>query len=167
MELGLTEAQDTTRLLGTINEVQARNAPEFSELCSPYMESGTSKSLSNKGALWPLIRRIRIECCSPTLSSGAVLVDLPGVADSNAARGSIAKEYLKRCDHVWIVAPITRAVDDKTAKGTILSLHVRAGSIFVYLLLLADLLGEAFKAQLMSELHLGLDSNITLRLTLP
>ncbi|KDN41718.1 hypothetical protein RSAG8_07249, partial [Rhizoctonia solani AG-8 WAC10335] len=79
-------------------------------------------------ALWPLIRLVRVRAKSQALSGGAVLVDLPGVADANLARSSIAKEYMKRCDCIWIAAPITRAVDDKTAK---------------------DLLGEAFRTQLM------------------
>ncbi|RDX53114.1 hypothetical protein OH76DRAFT_1480146 [Lentinus brumalis] len=45
-----------------------------------------------------------------------VLVDLPGVADSNAARSRIAGDYIQKCDHFWITAPITRAVNDKTAQ---------------------------------------------------
>ena len=52
----------------------------------------------------------------PLLSAGAVLVDLPGVRDANAARGKVAEGYLKRCGAVWVVADITRAVDNKTAK---------------------------------------------------
>lgn len=40
-----------------------------------------------------------------------------GVADANAARNNIAKDYMKKCDCIWILAPITRAVDDKTARG--------------------------------------------------
>ncbi|KAL6306643.1 Dynamin family-domain-containing protein [Sparassis latifolia] len=81
-------------------------------------------------ALWPLIRGVGVRCQSPALSTGALLVDLPGVADSNAARNNIAKDYMKKCDCVWILAPITRAVDDKTAR---------------------DLMGDAFKMQLMSS----------------
>jgi hypothetical protein len=50
--------------------------------------------------------------------------------DANAARNSIAKDYVKKCDCIWILAPITRAVDDKTAR---------------------DLLGDAFKMQLMMD----------------
>lgn len=50
------------------------------------------------------------------LSTGAVLVDLPGVRDANAARGAIAEKYMKSCNAVWIVADITRAVDNRTAK---------------------------------------------------
>jgi hypothetical protein len=62
-------------------------------------------------ALWPLIRQVNVRCSSAALSSGAILVDLPGVADANAARNSIAKDYMKKCDCIWILAPITRAVD--------------------------------------------------------
>ena len=41
-----------------------------------------------------------------------------GVADANAARNNIAKDYMKKCNCIWILAPITRAVDDKTARGS-------------------------------------------------
>jgi hypothetical protein len=55
---------------------------------------------------------------------------LVGVADANAARNNIAKDYMKKAACIWILAPITRAVDDKTAR---------------------DLLGDAFKLQLMMD----------------
>ena len=76
---------------------------------------------------WPLIRVVRIYVKSPALSTGAVVVDLPGVHDSNAARAAVADGYMKQCTGLWIVAPVTRAVDDKAAK---------------------TLLGESFKRQL-------------------
>ncbi len=50
------------------------------------------------------------------LSTGAVVVDLPGVRDANAARGAVAERYMKSCNAMWIVADITRAVDNRTAK---------------------------------------------------
>jgi hypothetical protein len=62
-------------------------------------------------ALWPLIRQVNVRCPSASLSSGAILVDLPGVADANAARNSIAKDYMKKCDCIWILAPIVSVVD--------------------------------------------------------
>ena len=68
-------------------------------------------------AFWPLIRQVQVKCNAKALSTGAILVDLPGVADANAARSNIAKDYMKKCDCIWILAPITRAVDDKTARG--------------------------------------------------
>ncbi|KAF9569032.1 hypothetical protein CPC08DRAFT_790765 [Agrocybe pediades] len=95
---------------------------------------GSSKSKeqndADTAAFWPLIRQVNVRCRSEALSTGAILVDLPGVADANAARNSIAKDYMKKCNCIWILAPITRAVDDKTAR---------------------DLLGDAFRIQLMSN----------------
>ncbi|KAI0200253.1 hypothetical protein F4808DRAFT_470663 [Astrocystis sublimbata] len=66
---------------------------------------------------WPLIRVVRIYTKANALSTGAVIVDLPGVQDSNPARAAVAANYMKSCTGLWIVAPITRAVDDKTAKS--------------------------------------------------
>lgn len=76
---------------------------------------------------WPLIRVVRIHVKSQALATGAVIVDLPGVHDANAARAAVAEGYMKQCTGLWIVAPINRAVDDKAAKS---------------------LLGESFKRQL-------------------
>ncbi|KAL0930832.1 Nuclear GTPase SLIP-GC 4 [Colletotrichum truncatum] len=67
-------------------------------------------------AFWPLIKVVRVFLKSEILSTGVVLVDLPGGRDSNAARAAVAGKYVKECSRLWIVAPITRAVDDKTAK---------------------------------------------------
>lgn len=70
---------------------------------------------------------VRIYCKADALSTGAVIVDLPGVQDSNAARAAVAESYMKACTGLWITAAIQRAVDDKTAK---------------------NLLGDSFKRQL-------------------
>jgi hypothetical protein len=84
-------------------------------------QSVTARRDGPKGeeaAYWPLIRQVTVRCPSKALSTGAILVDLPGVADANAARNNIAKDYMKKANCIWILAPITRAVDDKTARGT-------------------------------------------------
>ncbi|KAL8689796.1 MAG: hypothetical protein Q9218_004614 [Villophora microphyllina] len=80
--------------------------------------------------LWPLIKVVRLYVKSPALSTGATLVDLPGLGDSNAGRSAVARQYIKRATSIWIVAPIIRAVDDETAKS---------------------LLGESFKRQLIMD----------------
>lgn len=92
----------------------------------------TSESLSMKGeqcrctpldkprcthALWPLVKVVQIYCNAPALSSGAILVDLPGSADTNKARSGVAAKYMQYCHHVWVVMDIKRAVDDQNAKG--------------------------------------------------
>ncbi|KAL5508154.1 hypothetical protein ACEPAH_5772 [Sanghuangporus vaninii] len=126
------------QLMGSTKKIVTRNSKEFAKQIAKYIDSKDQKRSKKKDnekkkdgngpALWPLIRQVNVRCNSRALSTGAVLVDLPGVADANAARSSIARDYMKKADCVWILAPITRAVDDKTAK---------------------DLLGDAFKSQLM------------------
>jgi Dynamin family len=122
----------------------AKNSTEFAVQIGKYIDSkdqkrgnkndkskskdkNTDKSSGKKPkssvpigpALWPLISQVKVYCSAAALSSGVILVDLPGTGDANAARNSIAKQYMKNCDCVWILAPITRAVDDKTARGII------------------------------------------------
>ncbi|KAK6210107.1 hypothetical protein QIS74_11691 [Colletotrichum tabaci] len=75
-------------------------------------------------AFWPLIKVVRVFLKSEVVSSGVVLVDLPGGRDSNATRAAVAAKYVKECSRLWVVAPITRAVDDKTAK-TLLGDHFK------------------------------------------
>ena len=99
----------------TMRIVTETSAPEkFTSEISRYIDP---RQNSPTGSYWPLIRKIRIHCQSPILATGAVLVDLPGVADTNAARCKIAGDYLKRADRIFVVSPITRAVSSKVARG--------------------------------------------------
>ena len=75
---------------------------------------GKKKKDQGEPAYWPLIKRVKVWVNAEVLSTGAVLCDLPGT-NTNAARSSIAKEYMKTANCVWILAPIHRAVD-KTAR---------------------------------------------------
>ena len=83
---------------------------------------------------WPLIRKVVLHGPWACLSTGACLVDLPGVRDANAARARVAEQYLQHCNQIWVVAPIKRAVDDGTAK---------------------ELLGEQFKRRLLMDGQYG------------
>jgi len=64
-------------------------ATEFSKAIHRYIESC---DVGNGGDFWPIVKHVsvRIPHCN-ACSSGAVLVDLPGIGDSNAARDKIAK----------------------------------------------------------------------------
>lgn len=48
------------------------------------------------------------------------------MSDTKQARVESTHGYIKTCDYVWIVAPISRAVDD----GTIYQLLSRYGNLF-------------------------------------
>ena len=62
----------------------------FREAIDRYIES---TELGAGEQFWPIVKKVsmRIPKCE-VCSSGATLVDLPGVRDSNAARDKIAKE---------------------------------------------------------------------------
>lgn len=51
------------------------------------------------GVTWPGVSwgftALLLPCRRPVLATGAMLVDLPGVRDANAARGRVAESYLK------------------------------------------------------------------------
>lgn len=126
-------------LLGNSKTFCTSEARPFYDKLQLYVDSkekGTEKLDKNGNVAnnqprpfesWPLIKVVKIYTKSPALSTGAVIVDLPGVHDSNAARAAVAQGYMKQCTGLWIVAPINRAVDDKAAK---------------------TLLGDTFKRQL-------------------
>ncbi|KAK3245140.1 hypothetical protein CYMTET_45273 [Cymbomonas tetramitiformis] len=107
--------------------IQDHCSKQFANKLQGYVDStGDSTQLQT----WPVVKQATVWHNWPLLRCGTVLVDLPGVADANAARGSIARDYLKRCNVLLIAAPIHRAVDDGVAK---------------------DLLGAEFRRQMMMD----------------
>lgn len=124
----LMQQQHVRNVLGTTQTIKEPICSIFYKRLQHYVDSKEKsdttretdeqkKSRKREMEFWPLIRRVRIFTRSDALSTGAVLVDLPGVHDSNAARAAVAEGYMKQCTGLWIVAPITRAVDDKAAKN--------------------------------------------------
>ncbi|PSN67808.1 hypothetical protein BS50DRAFT_550852 [Corynespora cassiicola Philippines] len=122
----LMREQSVMQVLDTVKEINKADAARFYTALQNYVDSkekatgktksGRPKSKGPQMEFWPLIKVVKIYVRSAALSTGAVLVDLPGVHDSNAARAAVAQEYIKSCTGLWILAPITRAVDDKAAK---------------------------------------------------
>ncbi|TQN64072.1 Nuclear GTPase SLIP-GC [Colletotrichum shisoi] len=108
------------RVLGTVKKLKAATAQDLYASMQRYVDSKEKNPHTKKDVsmeFWPLIKVVRIFTKATALSTGAVIVDLPGVQDSNAARAAVAQNYMKTCSGLWIVAPINRAVDDKTAKS--------------------------------------------------
>lgn len=123
-------------LLGTTKYIKDRHCDTFYKTLQHYVDSKEKleltkdsddddeeedkkkkKTRKREQEFWPLIKVVRLYVKADALSTGAVLVDLPGVADSNAARAAVAEGYMKQCTGLWIVSPINRAVDDKAAKN--------------------------------------------------
>ncbi|KAB5570384.1 hypothetical protein GE09DRAFT_1283507 [Coniochaeta sp. 2T2.1] len=128
-------------VLGTVRIHRRSNADALKEDLQIYVDSaekyGPDAQADRTIAYWPLVKVVRIYLKSKVLSTGTVLVDLPGVQDSNAARSAVAERFRQECSSIWIVSPINRAVDDMAAK---------------------HLLGTSFKLQLTMD---GSYSNVT------
>lgn len=59
-----------------------------------FIDSRTDNLREMKGGeFWPIVKCVRIRVAkAEVLRTGAVLVDLPGIRDSNAARDTVARE---------------------------------------------------------------------------
>ncbi|KAG9254532.1 uncharacterized protein F5Z01DRAFT_622392 [Emericellopsis atlantica] len=64
-------------------------------------------------AAWPYIKNINVFSNATILSTGLILVDLPGLRDLNAARRTITERYLVQCDEIFAVCNIGRASTDE------------------------------------------------------
>lgn len=107
-------------VLGTTKRINKSRPDAFYHSLQQYVDSKekSSEKRDKNGnkitnpkrdfELWPLIKLARIYTKADSLSTGAVIVDLPGVHDSNAARAAVAEGYMKQTTGLWIVAPINR-----------------------------------------------------------
>ncbi|EQB44662.1 hypothetical protein CGLO_16575 [Colletotrichum gloeosporioides Cg-14] len=123
-------------VLGATRHFKASSGEELRFLIEPYVDS-SDKDDEDAIGFWPMVKAVRIFTRAKALSNGVTIVDLPGSHDADAARASIASDYMKSCAGIWIVSPIHRAVDNKAAK---------------------DLMSDAFKRQLRID---GSFSNVT------
>lgn len=64
--------------------------------------------------LWPLVKVVKLYLDSEALKTGAILVDLPGLRDSNAARTAVTRHYMAQANEIVVVTRLTRAVTDET-----------------------------------------------------
>lgn len=77
---------------------------------------------------WSLIKKITFGLDSPMLNDGVILMDLPGVHDSNSTRRRTVGKALAACTHYLVVAQINRAQDDDTVTKYFKEGHDKKGS---------------------------------------
>ncbi|KAF8305352.1 hypothetical protein DL93DRAFT_2233102 [Clavulina sp. PMI_390] len=126
------------------------HVPHVSSEAGKSVPGGLEKVGSEEFELWPLIKSVKIRCNAGALATGAILCDLPGTADANAARNNIAKSYMKNCDYVWILSEIHRAQDDQAAQGGIV---LRSCPLMRAHRLILDLWNDALKLQLLNGIY--------------
>lgn len=103
-------------IVGTTKRFTNESAIGFYRELQSYIDSkekykdknGELKNVLTERDWWPLIKVVRLQIRSVALSTGAVIVDLPGVHDANQARAAVAERYMRQCTGSWVVAPIVR-----------------------------------------------------------
>ncbi|KAK4505043.1 hypothetical protein PRZ48_003006 [Zasmidium cellare] len=83
---------------------------------------------------WPLVNVIDFGLDSFLLQEGIVLVDTPGLSDSDSTRAANAARYHRKCTHKITVADVARAKNDKTLRESLAQgyrLRRSAGTLLV------------------------------------
>ncbi|KAK6538199.1 hypothetical protein TWF694_011081 [Orbilia ellipsospora] len=86
----------------------------FEQIQELINNNGDGGGEEEEPQLWPLIKVVKIYLDADVLQTGAVLVDLPGLKDSNAARAAVSQTYLARANEVIVVSRLTRVMTDET-----------------------------------------------------
>ncbi|KAI0404069.1 hypothetical protein F4802DRAFT_568804 [Xylaria palmicola] len=88
--------------------------------CSAILIRLTSENASASGpATWPWVKKIKVYLNAYILRKGLILVDLPGLEDSNAARRNITERYFINCDEIFVVCVEARAVTNEGVKNVV------------------------------------------------
>lgn len=99
---------DSAKLLGNCIDLQTKDRVSFYKDFKQQIGS-----LKKPGyATWPMIDHARLYVRHPLLENGLVLVDIPGMFETNRARIENAAAYLRRCSAVCIVAQAGRSSSD-------------------------------------------------------
>lgn len=96
------------RVLGTTMTIERPRSETFYKALQNIIDSKEKKKGEKKEMeFWPLIKVVKLYIKADALSTGAVIVDLPGVHDSNAARAAVAQGYMKQCVLSFLLFPRT------------------------------------------------------------
>lgn len=108
------------------NYTTYQEAKTLSKLQSKIDPLMNSTGTFDEPSLWPLLRHVSIGVRDSRVLEKVTLVDLPGISDTNQSRVELTHEFIRSCRYIWIVAPISRAVDD----ATVFQILSRYGKIF-------------------------------------
>lgn len=103
----LAEERDLSRVLGQSISVHESTASRFSDSVNAYIDSSNKGTDADEFAYWPLVRLVKVYIKSKLLENGLVLVDLPGLGDSNVGRTQVAEDYMKKLRHMWSTLAIS------------------------------------------------------------
>ncbi|KAJ9658355.1 hypothetical protein H2198_003785 [Neophaeococcomyces mojaviensis] len=111
---------NTNTKLGTVQSIAHDDWDKFRDTLYELTVANSKpvkRGQTPPAQVWPLIEVVKVYVDSSALKSGLVLVDVPGILDSNRVRADRATDYLRNASAVCIVAPAQRASSSSTAYG--------------------------------------------------
>lgn len=109
-----------------------------------------STSRMEEPSLWPLVKKVRIGISGPQILDYVVLVDLPGLDDTNKVRVDASMDIMRSCDSIWVVTKIDRAITDTTV-DSLLSRYGKSYGMMVICTGIDDNVDPGLAGHLQSE----------------
>ena len=110
----------------------------------------SSNSRLEQPTLWPLVKNVKIGIEGPRILDYIILVDLPGIDDTNQVRVRASYQMMQSCDSIWVIAKIDRAITD-SAVDSLLMKYGRSKKMIVVCTGIDDNIDPALAAFLESE----------------
>lgn len=102
-----------------LSYIRRESIVDQEECSNRVMQLTSERSDGEVAASWPYIERVVVYLNAHILKGGLVLVDLPGLHDTNMARRMITERYIVNCDEVFAVSQIGRAITDAAMPAVI------------------------------------------------
>ena len=87
-------------------------ADEQSELLEHLNHLVFSSTRLEEPALWPIVKKVTMGVDGPRILDHCIIVDLPGIDDTNRVRANACQQILDDCNSIWVVTKIDRAASD-------------------------------------------------------
>ncbi|KAK5702966.1 hypothetical protein LTR97_003912 [Elasticomyces elasticus] len=124
---------------------EAPTRGKLREMVDPFM---TAKSNGNEPALWPLVRQVCIAIRGSRVLDRMSIIDLPGISDTNETRVKTTRDFVKTCDYIWLICPISRVIDG----STVVDMVYRYGRMFDEILIICTHADTEVDSKLATEL---------------
>lgn len=66
---------------------------------------------------WPLVKQVSVGVKGSRVLEYYVLVDMPGISDTNELRVDATQQFIKKCDHIMVVARAGRVTTDPVVRS--------------------------------------------------
>ncbi|EIW74300.1 hypothetical protein CONPUDRAFT_85993 [Coniophora puteana RWD-64-598 SS2] len=105
----LSNHPSVKEFVGTTRDFTADTPEKLEAELRTYL---STRQDDKQSRLWYIVEVAKVFGPFEMLSTGTVLIDLPGYGDSNTFRGTKAEEFLRRADTIVLVSDIRRVADD-------------------------------------------------------